>query len=119
MSDDDFQAQVLGHLLAFGQRFDAIDQRFDAMDRRFDAIDRRFDALDARLDAMDGRFDAINHRLDEQDATMDVLIGKVDRVGTLSRNASEASEHALNGVIALNRRVSALERGRRPEGDAA
>lgn len=105
MSDEDFQAQVLAHLSAFGQRFDA--------------MDRRFDAIDARLDAMDGRFNAIHRRLDEQDATLDVLIGKVDRVAQLARSASEASEQALNGVIALNRRVSALERGRRPEGDAA
>ena len=99
MTDDEFKAAVLA-------RFDAMDRRFDAVDARLDAVDRRFDAMSRRLDAMIAR-------LDEQDVVADGLSAKIDRLAVSVRASLEASEQALNAVMALGRRVTRLEH---PEG---
>jgi hypothetical protein len=108
---EDFQTQVLGHLAALGQRFDAVDRRLDAMDRRFDAMDRRFDAIDHRLDG-------IVARLDEQDVAIDRLTAKVDRLQQNVTMALHTAEQSVTGLTALSRRVSRLE-NRDPGPDAA
>jgi hypothetical protein len=71
------------------QRFDQVDQRFDQVDQRFEAVDRRFDAVDRRFD--------------ETQAQMKALIDDV----------RDDVRIVVEGHVALERRVTALEKRKR------
>ena len=109
-------------------RFDRNDGRFDAIDNRLDAMDKRFDAIDNRLDAHDKRFDAFDERL----RRVEILGEEIQRhirivaeaVTGFDRKLEEFRSEVAAGFqdlreliqvshLALDRRVTRLEEGRR------
>ena len=90
---------ALENTLALGER---MDRQFAEVKDQFEGVKHQFAAVAVRLDRMDARFDGIDSRFDHVDGQLRSLREEV------ARKADGAA------LVALDQRVTLLERSARP-----